>query len=50
MVRKARLQSFGRVARIGYRNFFLPHRSDVFAGFRTCSLGDDLDEGKKQSE
>ena len=21
-----------------YRNYFLPHRSDVFAGFRTCSL------------
>ena len=21
-----------------YRNYFLPHRNDVFAGFRTCSL------------
>ncbi len=24
--------------RASYRNYFLPHRSDVFAGFRTCSL------------
>ena len=23
---------------VRYRNYFLPHRSDVFAGFRTCSL------------
>ena len=27
-----------RLARPTYRNFFLPHRADVFAGFRTCAL------------
>lgn len=27
-----------RIARPGYRNFFTPDRSDVFAGFRTCAL------------
>ncbi len=26
-----------RLARNTYRNFFLPHRRDVFAGFRTCA-------------
>lgn len=24
--------------RPGFRNFYLPHRNDVFAGFRTCAL------------
>ncbi len=23
---------------VAYRNFFLPHRNDVFAGFRTCAV------------
>jgi gamma-glutamyl hercynylcysteine S-oxide synthase len=27
-----------RIARPGYRNFFTPDRSDVFAGFRTCAV------------
>jgi iron(II)-dependent oxidoreductase len=27
-----------RIARPGYRNFFTPDRTDVFAGFRTCPL------------
>lgn len=27
-----------RLARTTYRNFFLPHRYDVFAGFRTCAV------------
>jgi iron(II)-dependent oxidoreductase len=27
-----------RIARPGYRNFFTPDRSDVFAGFRSCAL------------
>ncbi len=26
-----------RLANITYRNFFLPHRTDVLAGFRTCA-------------
>ena len=26
-----------RLANITYRNFFLPHRADVLAGFRTCA-------------
>ena len=27
-----------RIARPGYRNFFTPDRTDVFAGFRTCAI------------
>lgn len=27
-----------RLATSTYRNFFLPHRSDIFAGFRTCAV------------
>jgi iron(II)-dependent oxidoreductase len=30
--------SSARIARAAYRNFFTPDRSDVFAGFRTCTL------------
>lgn len=26
-----------RLANNNYRNFFLPHRNDIFAGFRTCA-------------
>ena len=26
-----------RLTHLRYRNFFLPHRNDVFAGFRTCA-------------
>lgn len=26
-----------RLIRNSYRNYFLPHRNDIFAGFRTCS-------------
>jgi iron(II)-dependent oxidoreductase len=28
----------GRLLRNTWRNFYLPHRRDVFAGFRTCAL------------
>ncbi len=28
----------GRLANCAYRNFFVPERRDVFAGFRTCAL------------
>ena len=27
-----------RIANPRYRNFYLPHRSDMFAGFRTCAV------------
>jgi EgtB-related family protein len=27
-----------RIARLGYRNYFTPDRSDIFCGFRTCAL------------
>ena len=27
-----------RIATTRYRNFYLPHRDDVFAGFRTCAV------------
>ncbi len=29
-----------RIARNAYRNFYTPDRRDVWAGFRTCALGD----------
>ena len=28
-----------RIAHSRYRNFYLPHRRDPFAGFRTCAVG-----------
>jgi iron(II)-dependent oxidoreductase len=28
----------GRMVRNTWRNFFLPNRCDIFAGFRTCAL------------
>ena len=28
-----------RLVHSRWRNFYLPHRNDVFAGFRTCALG-----------
>jgi iron(II)-dependent oxidoreductase len=28
----------GRLLRNTFRNFYMPHRGDVFAGFRTCAL------------
>lgn len=30
--------TLGIMHHVSYRNYFLPQRSDVFAGFRTCSL------------
>jgi iron(II)-dependent oxidoreductase len=27
-----------RLVHSRWRNFYLPHRNDVFAGFRTCAL------------
>ena len=27
-----------RVAREGFRNFYTPDRSDIFAGFRSCAM------------
>ena len=29
-----------RIAHNRFRNFYLPHRDDVFAGFRTCAVGE----------
>ncbi|HMF11625.1 MAG TPA: SUMF1/EgtB/PvdO family nonheme iron enzyme, partial [Gemmataceae bacterium] len=29
----------GRLLRNTWRNFYRPHRGDMWAGFRTCALG-----------
>ena len=37
-VRGASHVTRARMRHIGYRNFYLPERADVFVGFRTCAL------------
>ena len=38
VLRGASLVTRSRIANPRYRNFYLPHRGDMFAGFRTCII------------